>query len=188
MAIPEKLKFPARLDWRRLFFEFVIIVVGVLVALWVDQLRQNRVNARLQVEYLESLVSDLESDLAQFDETEAWMRSSEAAASTVLALYARSPPTTDIADLVAAVERAGWQAWPSISRNTIEDLRSTGNLRLIRDPAMRRAISSYYATIENVSIPLADMRDRIWAIYDAHVMYVLDPGLRLAVLQRPDSF
>ena len=115
------------------------------------------------------------------------MRKSPGAA-TVLALYKGTPPTENAADLVAAVETAGWQSWPSITRNTIDDLKSTGNLRLIRDADLRRAISSYYTTIENVSIPNANMRDRIWAEYDARVHYVLTPGVRLGVLQRPESF
>ena len=178
----------ARLNWRFLLGEFVVIVVGVLIALWVDELREARDNAALEIEYLASFVADLESDLAQFDETEAWMRRSEAAAATVLALYQGSPPTADAADLVMAVETAGWQAWPAITRNTIDDLRSTGNLRLIRDRNLRRAIAAYYTTIENVSIPNANMRERIWAEYDSHVQFVLEPGERLAVLQRPGSF
>jgi len=177
-----------RLNWRLLLGEFVVIVVGVLMALWVDELREARDNAALEIEYLESFVTDLEADLAQFDETEAWMRRSEAAAATVLALYQGSPPTENAADLVMAVETAGWQAWPAITRNTIDDLRSTGNLRLIRDRSLRRAIAAYYTIIENVTIPNANMRERIWAEYDARVQYVLGPGERLAVLQRPDSF
>lgn len=32
------------------------------------------------------------------------------------------------------------------------------------------------------------MRDRIWAEYDARVQHVLAPGVRLGVLQRPESF
>ena len=177
-----------RLNWRLLLGEFVVIVVGVLMALWVDELREARENAALEIEYLESFVTDLEADLAQFDETEAWMHRSEAAAATVLALYEGSPPTGNLGDLVMAVETAGWQSWPVITRNTIDDLRSTGNLRLIRDRSLRRAIAAYYTIIENVSIPSANMRDRIWAEYDARVQYVLGPGERLAVLQRPGSF
>jgi len=176
------------LNWRLLFGEFVVIVVGVLVALWVDELREASDNAALEIEYLSSFVTDLEADLAQFDETEAWMRRSETAAATVLALYQGSPPTGNVADLVMAVETAGWQAWPVITRNTIDDLRSTGNLRLIRERSLRRAIAAYYTTIENVSIPNANMRERIWAEYDARVQYVLGPGERLATLQRPESF
>jgi len=177
-----------RLNWRLLLGEFVVIVVGVLLALWVDEIREARVAAELEVEYLESLVLDLEADLVQFDSTEAWMRRQEAAAATVLALYAGSPPTENLPDLVAAVETAGWQYWPSITRNTIDDLRSTGNLRLIRDRDLRRAIALYYATVDNVSIPNANARDRIWAQYDARLSNVLKPGERLAVLQRPESF
>jgi hypothetical protein len=188
MTAEDRAKILTRFNWRFLLGEFVVIVVGVLVALWVDQLREARAEAALEVEYLESFVLDLDADLAQFDEAEKWMRRSEAAAAIVLALYEGSPPTMNVADLVAAVETAGWQAWPSITRNTIDDLRSTGNLRLIRDPALRRAISAYYTTVENVSIPSANMRDRIWAVYDAQVMNVLGPGERLGVLQRPESF
>jgi len=178
----------SRLNWRLLLGEFVVIVVGVLMALWVDELREARDNAALEIEYLESFLLDLEADLNQFDETEAWMRRSEAAAATVLALYQGSPPTENAGDLVIAVETAGWQDWPVITRNTIDDLRSTGNLRLIRDGTLRRAIAAYYTTIENVSIPNANMRERIWGEYDARVQYVLGPGERLAVLQRPESF
>jgi hypothetical protein len=178
----------SRLNWPLLFGEFVVIVVGVLMAFWVDELRQARFEAALEIEYVESLVTDLEADLAQFDEVEAWMSRSEAAAATVLALYEGSPPTENSADLVEAVETAGWQAWPVITRNTIEDLSSTGNIRLIQDDSLRRAIASYYTLIENVSIPNANMRERIWAGYDARVQYVLRPGERLAVLQRPDNF
>jgi len=177
-----------RVNWRFLLGEFVVIVVGVLMALWVDQLREARDNAELEVEYVGSLIIDVDADLAQFDEAERWMRRQESAAATVLALYEGSPPTEDPADLTAAVETAGWQYSPSITRNTIEDLRSTGNFRLLRDPALRRAIAAYYRSMEEISIPLADMRDRIWAQYDARVANVLGPGERLTVLQRPESF
>jgi hypothetical protein len=177
-----------RLNWRLLLGQFFIIVVGVLVALWADQVRAARADASLEVQYLESLVIDLEADLAQFDSADAWSRRQEAAAATVLTLYDGVQPTNSVADLVAAVESAGWQYVPSITRNTIDDLRSTGNLRLIRDPTLRRAIASYYTTVETVSVPIAAMRDRMWNEYDARVGQVLEPGLRLRVLQGDASF
>jgi hypothetical protein len=177
-----------RLNWRFLLGQFFIIVVGVLVALWVDQVRAARADAALEVEYLASFVIDLEADLAQFDSADAWSRRQEAAAATVLTLYDGPQPTSDVFDLVAAVESAGWQWVPSITRNTIDDLRSTGNLRLIRDPTLRRAIAGYYTTVETVSVPNAAMRDRMWNEYDARVGQVLEPGLRLRVLQGDTSF
>ena len=177
-----------RLRWRFLLGEFFVVVVGVLVALWVDGVKEARVDARLEVEYLQSFLIDLDADLAQFDSTDAWSRRQEAAAAVVLGLYDGTPQTKSDAELAAAVETAGWQFFPSITRNTIDDLKSTGNLRLIRDPALRRAIATYYATLENSLIPIADMRDRMWARYDAHVADVLEPRVRLGVLHGPGSF
>jgi hypothetical protein len=172
-----------RLNWRFLLGEFFVIVRGVLVALWVDQIQAARSDAKLEGEYLESLRIDLDADLAQFDSTDVWLRKQEAAAATVLALYAGETPAVGLDDLVAAVETAGWQYVPVITRNTIDDLRSTGNLRLIRDPALRRSIAAYYTAIEVNSVPMADMQDRLWRQYDARVGQVLGPRERLRVLQ-----
>ena len=60
-----------RLNWRFLLGEFVVIVLGVLVALWVDQEQASRRDALLEVEYLESFLIDLDTDLAQFDSADA---------------------------------------------------------------------------------------------------------------------
>lgn len=177
-----------RLNWRFLLGEFFVVVLGVLVALWVDEVREARSDATLEVEYLHSFLIDLEADLVQFDSADAWSRRQEDAAATVLNLYDGTPQAKSEAELVAAVETAGWQFFPSISRNAIDDLKSTGNLRLIRDPALRRAIATYYSTLDNSLIPIADMRDRMWNQYDARVANVLAPRVRLGVLQGPSSF
>lgn len=177
-----------RINWRFLLGEFFVVVLGVLVALWVDQLQAARADAKLEVEYLESFLIDLDADLAQYDSAEAWSRKQEGAAATVLALYDGERPTESVADLVVAVETAGWQYVPVITRNTIDDLRSTGNLRLIRDPEVRRAIAGYYTSVETIAIPMADLRDRMWSQYDARVGYVLSPHQRLRVLQGEGSF
>lgn len=173
-----------RMNWRFLLGEFFVVVFGVLVALWVDQSQAARADAELEVEYLESFLIDLDTDLAQYDSATAWMHKQEGAAATVLALYDGPQPTGSVAELVAAVETAGWQYVPSITRNTIDDLRSTGNLRLIRVPALRRAIAAYYTQVEVNSVPIAAMRDRIWEQYDARVAQVLGPSQRLRVLQQ----
>ena len=103
-----------RPNWRFLIGEFVVIVMGVLVALWVDGLQTTRAEARLEIEYLESLLIDLETDLAQFDSADAWSRRQEAAAATVLALYEGERPSEDVSELVAAVNtivRAETEQW-----------------------------------------------------------------------------
>jgi hypothetical protein len=177
-----------RLNWRFLLGEFVVIVLGVLVALWVDQEQASRRDALLEVEYLESFLIDLDTDLAQFDSADAWSLRQEESASIVLALYEGRELTQGIDEIVHAVESAGWQYVPTLSRNTIDDLRSTGNLRLLRDASLRRNLATYYALAENAGVPIAENRDRMWTQYDAAVGRVLRPEVRLRVLQNDDSF
>lgn len=55
------------IPWRRLAVEFVVIVVGVLVALAVDQWAQGREDEDTAREVLQALGSELESNRAQLD-------------------------------------------------------------------------------------------------------------------------
>jgi hypothetical protein len=53
----------SRIPWPRLVAEFLVIVVGVLVALGVDQWVQDRQDRALEAEYLERLLADVRYDL-----------------------------------------------------------------------------------------------------------------------------
>lgn len=56
MAAEDQAKMSTRVNWRFLIVEFIVIVVGVLMALWVDQLREARDNSELEHEYPAPLV------------------------------------------------------------------------------------------------------------------------------------
>ena len=48
-----------------------------------------------------------------------------------------------------AIEQAGYTYSPAISDYTFEELKFDGNLGIIRDAELRRALTSYYKRIEN---------------------------------------
>ena len=70
------------LPWGRLAAEFVVIIVGVLTALWVDELRQARADHSVELAYIEGLTTDLRADLAEIDSATVWSDRFEAAAGT----------------------------------------------------------------------------------------------------------
>lgn len=51
----------------RLAGEFLTIVVGVLVALGVDEWRESRAELRQEAEYYRSIVEDLDRDIAEYE-------------------------------------------------------------------------------------------------------------------------
>lgn len=138
-----------RLDWRYGVSELLIVVAGVLIALGADQWVRGRADLTLEGRYLGDLAIDLRSDTTQIG---AAIRLAESRASLGHAVLAAATGDTVLApsDLVVFLERQYYFAFPAYSRTTISDLMSTGNLRLLRDRALKRRLSEYYQTIDRL--------------------------------------
>lgn len=169
----------ARTRWvRRGLPEFVVIVVGVLVALWVDRWAADRADLRAEDQYVRALIRDVQSDVVEFDSVAAWSRRREAHVSNVLAfLRGEADPHAD--SLLMAIEMSTWQLPFSLATYAIDELRSTGNLRLIRDAELRRAVAAYYKKMEASQVVLDNGRDRIWRRGEEIHPRVLTPSDRL---------
>jgi hypothetical protein len=137
------------LNWRYAVAELVIVAAGVLIALAADGWSQRRADRVLERRYLDDLLVDLQSDTAQLRTAIGLAESRAALGHAVLRALdgdtILSPP-----DLVVAVERHFYFAFPAYSRTTIADLMSTGNLRLLRDRGLKRRLSEYYQTIDRL--------------------------------------
>ena len=149
----------------RLAAEFVVIVVGVLTALAVDQVmeeRQERVLERgLMLGFIENLHTD-SIDYARLPEVA--NRRVGGAELLLLNLAPESRPDANTAEALAALgpfetpatDESIARAWtalfaPSdldVARGSYTELSAAGGQRLIRDTALRRRIHNYYYTVE----------------------------------------
>jgi len=128
----------------RLAGEFIVIVLGVLVALGVDEWRGNRADARQEVEYYRSLVEDLDRDIAEYEFARDFIAVSIRAAEHVLSAITGAPATDPFPTLVQAVQYASWVNYPAWSSGTLDELVSSGTIRLMRDQVIKRAMLLYY--------------------------------------------
>jgi hypothetical protein len=133
----------------RAFAEFVAITVGVLVALGIDNAwaaRQERLDER---EYLEALVQEIEGNIEALERT---LNSAAGAHANLersrLILNAGLPPDSAGAFLTGLERATGFSPLPIVSRAVIQDLLSTGNLRLIRDRTLRHEILYWDAFLD----------------------------------------
>lgn len=76
----------------RLAAEFVVIVIGVLVALGVDAWNTARVESERGEMYLERLAEDLETQIAQIDARAADVEAQLAGGDSLKAMIAGAPP------------------------------------------------------------------------------------------------
>lgn len=143
------------LDWRQAATEFLIIVVGVLAALGVDQWRSERDDRRTEAEYISRLRVDIESDIGQFSDFERILEAKARFLRSLLDDTVDADYGGDTRGLMEAKVYSSFQALPDSVSTTFDELQSTGRLALIQDLAQRDALSKYYSGFEHISAILS---------------------------------
>jgi hypothetical protein len=140
------------MNWRHALGELVIVVAGILIALAVNNWNDGRKAAATEQEYLTRIASDLRADTATFnltlrhiDDKAIGLRLAD---SVLLIPQAEVKDTLALLDALVSGSSLAWRH-PNVRRPTFEDLRSTGNLNLIRDLELRTAIVQYYYSTDD---------------------------------------
>jgi hypothetical protein len=144
-------------QWGHVFLELGLIVAGILIALAVSNWMEDRRDARLERQYLEQLTHDLDRDLAVLDEAQRFEQSQSANAALAYRALRQGAVAPDQREAVAqALGALTARRTLRLGRATYTDLLSTGNLRLIRNAALRDRIVRLYETNERTQM----IRDR----------------------------
>jgi hypothetical protein len=132
-------------NWSQAFFELLVVAVGILMAFQVDRWWEARHERETEQQYIDRLIGDLESDV---ENLEGGVVAAEFRLSLARLLMdvAESPElaTQSPVDFVIAIEQAAFTYTPALTSNTFDELRSTGNLRLLRDAGLKNSLFDYY--------------------------------------------
>jgi hypothetical protein len=146
--------------------EFAIVVVGILVALGLDDLNEARKDRVLETQYLSELVVDLRSDSLELMENRATAMDRLFVAEQVLRstdpdwrISGSGTPEEVVTALRAEWEELGGCARPVTmcladyrvfdgSRGAYDELLGSGNLRVLGDRSLALSLAHYYALAE----------------------------------------
>lgn len=134
-------------DWIAIIVDFLIVVVGIFVGLQVDQWNQERKERILESQYVLSIKSDLQADIAELDRTIELARQRALSGRLLINAINENRIDDDPTEFVWAVFSSLLLNYPSYNRTTVDELSSTGNLRIIRDEALKSSLAEYYAMI-----------------------------------------
>jgi hypothetical protein len=141
---------PKKALYKRSGVELLVIVVGVLIALWADQWWSDREDDRTEQTYLASLKEDINATLQELDSTIAKVVVWRQAASTLsqLPLEGPVPPNEELAEMMGL---ALFELFSFEDRlSTHQDLKSTGRLGLISNRDIRRSLAELDSLLENI--------------------------------------
>ncbi|TPV32796.1 hypothetical protein FJ651_10800 [Paucihalobacter ruber] len=109
--------------------EIILVVIGILIALSINNWNENRKDNLLMKKYTENLISELKSDLLMYDELDARNKRVTKNIQSYFAYYNSDQPNLDTLISKRDTLKANLRIFAS-STYTIQDLISTGNLRL----------------------------------------------------------
>lgn len=139
---------------RWLVAETLVVVLGIVIALGLDDFRTDRFERRLEVQYVERIQEDLKSDLSYIERV--WKSrlkmKREALDSIAPVIRGQAPFPENTLEFLTSVSRGGvvgTTATGWYADATFQDLLATGNFRLIQDPDIRDNIADYYGLLEN---------------------------------------
>jgi hypothetical protein len=132
-------------DWLAFAIEVVIVVVGVFIGLQVNNWNQDRQDALRGREYLQRLRADFVEEVAATGRVVAFWGQTAHYADAALANAQSGTLVDDSAWKTLLAYYQASQVWPLRQPgSTFDEIRSSGELRLIADPGLRDAISRHY--------------------------------------------
>lgn len=167
--------------WFSLLAELVLIVAGILIALYIDGWVQDRQDRNREVTYLELLRDDLaliESEVAHYV---AFENSVLATGKSFLDAISTADPPAGHRPLNGMLGEMSVRRTLSVVSAAYADLASTGNIQLIRNPDLRRQIVHYFANAERREL-IVEKNSKQY-VDEIFVRFLLDVGVTIDVDQ-----
>lgn len=135
-----------KINWRYAIGELILIVLGILIALWINDLVKERADRQLERQYLEALTTELKGDTTFY--TAIFQKNAERieAAYRVMAILERQKPFPAdtfafYKDILATMGMDEGDRFPNVWR----ELQATGNLRHLQNPKLVDQLFDYYS-------------------------------------------
>lgn len=130
--------------------EIILVVIGILIALQINNWNETRKENNLKDVYTSRLVSDLKKDLNTIEAIKERTKNMQTLISRFIASL---DSEMSVEERISVAELYFTDGWSTIGlpsqNNTYTDLSQTGNMKVFKDTDLRELILSYYALIDN---------------------------------------
>jgi hypothetical protein len=131
------------------FGEIILVVIGILIALAINNWNQRRINNEKQQDYLIGIKNDLEKQIASFNNSNQNYDFIIDKGESILVDFSSIGKVSEIDSINRKLSYLMFTIkYPEIS-TTFNELNSTGQLNLIKEKSLRSQIIKYYQDSEN---------------------------------------
>ena len=144
--------------FKEYFLEFIMIFLAVTLGFFAENIREKISNKAVEKEYMESLVPDLKADTSAISQAiDEWSSANNDVAIIQQSLKARP---VDVKNFYKSLSKDFWHFdLFKYDNKTVEELKSSGNFRLIRDKKIENRVMSFDLDMKYLLTQEKDVKD-----------------------------
>ncbi len=140
----------ARKKWTHYFWEFLMLFLAVFCGFLAEYQLEHTIEHQREKKYMESLIQDLREDTAFIRKASIMRTGVCLMIDTVITLLKSPARNTESGRIYYLVRKIPYSEGRfRINTKTYEQMKNSGNLRLIRKPDILRSITNYYYVAHN---------------------------------------
>lgn len=171
---------------RYAFGEIVLVVLGILIALSINDWNETQKNTNIEHNYLVAMLEDYEDNLIRSNEVISQIESTLPVLIDLLEESALAETTWPIDSLNTAFSLIGSMPFYSSIDRVYDNLTGSGDLKLITDEKLKTLLSGYYQKLEVLYIVQGTHEMELVQTYEPYIIKHLD--YQAVVLDRVEDF
>ncbi|WP_370476985.1 DUF6090 family protein [Tamlana flava] len=137
--------------------EIILVVIGILIALQVNNWNNKRIDNKLEKEYLSRLISELNSDIEYFKDLQSSFKAKQERMDRILGIWKSQNLFIEdsiqyINDFISAGDISPWYNEPT----TWTQLIQTGDLKIIKNQKVVDSLFSFYSKLKKSAVNYND--------------------------------
>ena len=143
-----------RKKWTHYFWEFLMLFLAVTLGFFVENQREHYIEGKREKEYIRSMIEDLRLDMAGLSADNNERKEAIIMYDSVITLLNKKNRSQFEQQRIYYLARMGLRSspFPVLNDRTYEQMKSSGNLRLIHDKEIADKITKYYFNTKEFSV------------------------------------
>lgn len=165
--------------WNEYLLEFLMLFLAVYLGFVAENIREHKVERGREKEYIESLIVDLRNDQQILEQHIKHVESGLSMTDSMIVLLNRPSLITDNTGKLYYFARLSPRLKPlSINSRTLEQLKNSGNFRIIRNHSASNKIMKYYEKLPLIHL-LESINETEFSEYKKVAAKIFDPNIFL---------
>lgn len=139
--------------------EIILVVIGILIALQVNNWNQNRIKIAQERDDLENLKEEIQNNIVDFKSLDSLYATFERSTADGLKIFNNNPKVEDFRQIDTLIATR-LKVFP-LTTSTYEEMLNTGKFYNLKNKTLKTKITQFYANADNYSVAFIEINKEV---------------------------